>query len=182
MSGILPSDAHSSARYSTTEQDTVELQWSGAIQDQTTDFLMQWMETRLNEIGAQSLQKKRLIRVAIELLQNMHHHAISHDPQPEFAIYATTSAAWRIETSNAIDSHSAKELQQTWETLKSKCQNELRSMQREKLAGDARSGHGGGGVGLNEILRKADGRVDMNIENQAGIARVTFSAEIPLQS
>jgi hypothetical protein len=55
-------------------------------------------------------------------------------------------------------------------------------MQREKLAGDARSEHGGGGVGLNEILRKADGRVDMNIENQAGIARVTFSAEIPLQS
>ena len=87
----------------------------------------------------------------------------------------------RIETSNAIDPHNVVELQQTWETLKSKCQNELRSMQREKLAGDARSEHGGGGVGLNEILRKADGRVDMNIENQAGIARVTFSAEIPLQ-
>ena len=160
----------------------MELQWSGAIQNQTTDFLMQWMETRLDQVGAQSLQKKRLIRVAIELLQNMHHHAISHDPQPEFAIYATASAAWRIETSNAIDSRSAAELQQTWETLKSKCQNELRSMQREKLAGDARSEHGGGGVGLNEILRKANGRVDMNIENQAGIARVTFSAEIPLQS
>jgi hypothetical protein len=112
----------------------------------------------------------------------MHHHAIPHDSQPEFAIYATASAAWRIESSNAIDSRSAAELQQTWETLKSKCQNELRSMQREKLAGDARSEHGGGGVGLNEILRKADGRVDMNIENQAGIARVTFSAEIPLQS
>ena len=47
------------------------------------------------------------------------------------------------------------------ETLKSKCQNELRSMQREKLAGDARSEHSGGGVGLNEILRKADGRVDI---------------------
>ena len=73
MSGILPSDAHSSARYSTTEQDTVELQWSGAIQDQTTDFLMQWMEVRLNQIGAQSLQKKRLIRVAIELLLSLIH-------------------------------------------------------------------------------------------------------------
>ena len=38
------------------------------------------------------------------------------------------------------------------------------------------------GVGLNEILRKAAGRVDMNIENQAEVARVTFSAEIPLES
>jgi hypothetical protein len=55
-------------------------------------------------------------------------------------------------------------------------------MQREKLAGDSRSEHGGGGVGLNEILRKANGCVDMNIKNQAGIARVTFTAEIPLQS
>ena len=182
MSGILPSDAQSSARYRKTEQDTVELQWSGAIKNQTTDFLMQWMEARLNQVGAQSLQKKRLIRVAIELLQNMHHHAISHDFQPGFAIYATASTAWRIETSNAIDPHNVAELQQTWQTLKSKCQNELRSMQREKLAGDARSEHGGGGVGLNEILRKADGHVDMNIENQAGLARVTFSAEIPLQS
>ena len=55
-------------------------------------------------------------------------------------------------------------------------------MQRDKLAGESRSDHGGGGVGLNEILRKAAGRVDMNIENQAEVARVTFSAEIPLES
>lgn len=182
MSGTFPSDAHSSARFLPTEQHALELKWKGSIQDQTTDFLMHWMESRLEAVDAHSLQKKRIIRVAIELLQNMHHHALVHDTQPEFAVYSTPSITWRIEASNAIDHRCVKELQETWTKLKSKCQNELRSMQRDKLAGDSRSEHGGGGVGLNEILRKADGQVDMNIENRSEVACVTFSAEIPLQS
>ena len=182
MSGILPSDAHSSAHFHASQRAAVELKWSGAIQDHTTDFLMHWMESRLDQIGAQSLQKKRMIRVAVELLQNMHHHAIPHASAPRFTIYSTESETWRIEASNAIDPTHVTSLEKSWETLKSKCKHELRAMQRDKLAGDSRSDHGGGGVGLNEILRKAAGRVDMNIENQAEVARVTFSAEIPLQS
>jgi len=115
-------------------------------------------------------------------LQNMHHHAILHASPPRFAIYSTGSNSWRIDASNAIDSNQVEALKESWESLKSKCKDELRSLQREKLAGDSRSEHGGGGVGLNEILRKTAGRVDMNIEHQAEVARVTFSAEISLQS
>ena len=182
MSGILPSDAHSSAQFNATPRAAVELEWSGAIQDHTTDFLMRWMESRLDQIGAQSLQKKRMIRVAVELLQNMHHHAAPHTSPPRFTVFSTESKSWRIEASNAVDPNHVSILQESWQTLKSKCKHELRAMQRDKLAGESRSDHGGGGVGLNEILRKADGRVDMNIENQAEVARVTFSAEIPLES
>lgn len=182
MSGILPSDAHSSARFRTTAQAAVELQWNGVIQGNTTDFLMRWMESRLDQIGAQPLQKKRVIRVTVELLQNMHHHAIPHASAPRFTIYSTESDSWHIEASNAVNPIHVTALKESWESLKSKCNNELRSLQREKLAGDSRSDHGGGGVGLNEILRKTAGRADMNIENQAEVARVTFSAEIPLQS
>lgn len=143
---------------------------------------MRWMESRLDQIGAQSLQKKRMIRVAVELLQNMHHHAVPNASLPRFTVYSTESETWRIEASNAINPTHVIALQKTWETLKSKCKNELRAMQREKLAGESRSDHGGGGVGLNEILRKAAGRVEMNIENQAEVTLVTFSAEIPLKS
>ena len=182
MSGILPSDAHSSARFHTTARAAIELQWNGVIQDHTTDFLMHWMESRLDQIGAESLQKKRIIRATVELLQNMHHHAIPHASLPRFSVYSTGSGSWCIEASNAIDRIHVEALKESWESLKSKCKNELRSLQREKLAGDSRSDHGGGGVGLNEILRKTAGRVDMNIENQAEVARVTFSAEIPLKS
>ncbi|MGB1123244.1 MAG: DUF6272 family protein [Flavobacteriales bacterium] len=182
MSGILPSDAHSSARYQRTGPAAVELHWHGAIQHQTTDFLMRWMESRLDQIGAQSLQKKRMIRVAVELLQNMHHHAVPNASLPRFTVYSTESETWRIEPSNAINPTHVIALQKAWETLKSKCKNELRAMQREKLAGESRSDHGGGGVGLNEILRKAAGRVEMNIENKAEVTQVTFSAEIPLKS
>jgi len=182
MSGILPSDAHSSARFHATPQAEVELQWIGMIQEQTTDFLVRWMESRLDQIGAQPLQKKRAISVTVELLQNMHHHAISHASPPRFTVYSTDSDTWRIEASNAVNPNHVQALKESWESLKSKCKNELRSLQREKLAGESRSDHGGGGVGLNEILRKTAGHVDMNIENQAEVARVTFSAEIPLES
>ena len=88
--------------------------------NQTTDFLMQWMEAP-RPVGAQSLQKKRLIRVAIEPCKTCTTTQF-HTIPSKISIYATASAAWRIETYNAIDSRSAVELQQTWETLKSKCQ------------------------------------------------------------
>ncbi|HBP44629.1 MAG TPA: hypothetical protein DD635_01910 [Flavobacteriales bacterium] len=181
MSGILPSDSHSTARCHPTKQVAVELQWKGTITNCTTDFVMQWMETRLDTIGAHSLQKKRIIRVAIELLQNMYHHALPNGHQPEFIIYTTSSSSWQIEACNAIDQNKLKDLEQTWESLKTKHQSQLRSMQREKLAGASRSNHGGGGVGLNEILRKANGQVDLSVENKAEAVLITFLAEIHLK-
>lgn len=87
-----------------------------------------------------------------------------------------------MSTTNALPQRKALVLSESWTTLKAMCLEQLRTVQREKIASDQRSEHGGGGVGLNEILRKSDGQVEMNIQHQANESFVTFTAEIPIQS
>lgn len=184
MSGVLPSDrSNPESRFSTKPKEAkqVEFRWVGPIHDATTRFIMEWMEHRLDQVDSSSLQKKRLVRVAVELLQNMHHHATQGTQQSAFEISSEESMTWNLCTKNALPALKATALEKRWRTLKSLCHEELRAMQRTKIAQDDRSSHGGGGVGLNEILRKAAGRVEMNFDHHNEETYVTFTAEIPLR-
>lgn len=160
----------------------IEFHWSGAVHDQTTRFIIEWMENRLDQLTSPALPKKRAVRVAVELLQNMHHHACPGSQQAVFEIHSIADDVWRLSTTNALTREKALALSETWTDLKAMCLEQLRTVQREKIAKDQRSEHGGGGVGLNEILRKADGHVEMNIHHQAHESFVTFTAEIPIRS
>ena len=185
MSGTLPSESRSTgtpAPHQDGEAGVVEFHWSGAVHDHTTRFIIEWMENRLGQLASPALQKKRAVRVAVELLQNMHHHACPSNEQPYFEIRRSAAGMWKLSTSNALPQNKAHALSEAWNDLKAMCLHQLRSEQREKIAKDARSEHGGGGVGLNEILRKADGQVEMNIQHQANESRVTFHAEISIRS
>ena len=185
MSGALPSDSRSarpSVSHQSAHEGTIEFYWSGAVHDHTTRFIIEWLENRLDQLGSPALQKKRAVRVAVELLQNVHHHACSGSKQAEFKINGTTSGVWRLSTTNALPQEKAQALSEVWTDLKAMCLSQLRTVQREKIAKDERSEHGGGGVGLNEILRKSDGQVEMNIHHQAHESIVTFTAEIPIRS
>ena len=185
MSGTLPSDSRStrpSLTHPSAQEGTIEFHWSGAVHDHTTRFIIEWMENRLDQLKSPALQKKRAVRVAVELLQNMHHHACSSSKRAEFEIRGTANGVWHLSTTNALPQEKAQALSEVWTGLKAMCLNQLRTVQREKIAKDQRSEHGGGGVGLNEILRKADGHVEMNIHHQAHESFVTFTAEIPIRS
>lgn len=184
MSGALPSDhtnpaAHFAAKRAHTGR--VEFQWNGPIHDQTTRFIMEWMEERLDQLQSSSLQKKRVVRVAVELLQNMHHHASQNARGSAFEILSLGDTKWQMSSKNAIAPSQTAALEENWKALKAMCKDELRTMQREKIAREDRSSHGGGGVGLNEILRKAAGHVHMDIEHKKEEAYVTFTAEISIR-
>ncbi|MDA0304598.1 MAG: hypothetical protein O3B45_09580, partial [Bacteroidetes bacterium] len=59
------------------EGEQLELQWLGPIGESSIQYILQWLEARLQHTTCQPLQKKRLIRLVVELLQNLHHHAHS---------------------------------------------------------------------------------------------------------
>lgn len=184
MSGALPSDQSKTTAHfpaSSRASVQVELEWNGPIKVQTTHFIMEWMENRLDQLDSPGLLKKRMVRVAVELLQNMHHHAAIGQESAKFEVRSVNGTHWLLVSKNALSSDKAEALRQTWQDLKAMCSEELRTMQRDKIAGEQRSAHGGGGVGLNEILRKAAGHVTMEINHQANDAYVTFTAEIPIR-
>jgi hypothetical protein len=70
-------------------------------------------------------------------------------------------------------------LETRWNELLNFPHSDLRDRERETLADDVRSDHGGGGLGLFEILRRADGGVHLDcLSCGNGTAAVEFTAHI----
>ena len=82
--------------------DSLEFHWCGPIAESSTDYIMEWMENRLTEINAGGLQKKRVLRVAIEVLQNLHHHAKSPETDVSFKIVTNHNGHWWIRSENPV--------------------------------------------------------------------------------
>lgn len=156
----------------------LELQWLGPIGEPSIRYILHWLEARLEDTDCQSLQKKRLIRLVIELLQNLHHHGQEDSTCTRFQI-VSNEGAWSVFSQNAVTSIQQENLEQRWNHLMTLSPEEWRLLQREKLASGHRSLHGGGGIGLNEILRKADGLVEMTFASiDAHTPVVRFVAHI----
>ena len=139
--------------------DSLEFHWCGPIAESSTDNIMEWMENRLTEINAGGLQKKRVLRVAIEVLQNLHHHAKSPETDVSFKIVTNHNGHWWIRSENPVSQEQETYIKETLETLSESDPNQLRVIQRQKIAHQARSHHGGAGVGLNEMIHKSLGQV-----------------------
>ncbi|MBV42864.1 MAG: hypothetical protein CL834_07510 [Crocinitomicaceae bacterium] len=142
-----------------------EFQWQGPIEECSTDHIIQWMENRLTEIDAGSLQKKRILRVAIEILQNLHHHAKSPKADVSFEIVSDHASHWWIRSENPVSRQQENYIKETLKALSDSDPNQLRAIQRNKIAYEARSEHGGAGVGLNEMIRKSLGQVYVEFTN-----------------
>jgi hypothetical protein len=142
------------------EGEQLELQWLGPIGESSIQYILQWLEARLQHTTCQPLQKKRLIRLVVELLQNLHHHAHSDSKHTRFHMVSSEDV-WSVAAENELTRTQQENLTQRWSQLMLLSPEEWRITQREKLASGHRSSHGGGGIGLNEILRKAEGRVEM---------------------
>lgn len=160
----------------------MEFSWTGHVNEGTTRCLMNWIEHRLQQLNSDPLFGKRIIRVSIEMLQNLHHHAIANPDLNQFNIFASAKNTWFIRTLNVVSKEEEDFLKSRWNSLRSIEVDELRTMQREKIALRERSSHGGGGVGLNEIIRKSSGQVDLEfITCSERFRAAVFTAELPLQ-
>jgi hypothetical protein len=126
---------------------------------------------------ADRLAQKRIFRVATELLQNMLHHAL-----PATSCVFTVEVRrdrWTLVARNPLSVETGEKLAARWEELTSAPYEALRERERDALAEEVRSEHGGGGLGLYEILRRADGGVNcecLSFDN--GTAAVEFTAHI----
>lgn len=157
----------------------LELQWQGPVNKNTISHILECLESRLNNFNHSTLQKKRIIRVVVELLQNLHHHVSPVSGYTRFQISSSQSQAWSILAENELSSQQQEELTRRWNDLSALSPNEWRQFQRDKLASKNRSIHGGGGMGLIEILRKTEGRVNMTFTTvKSSIIIVRFVAQI----
>ena len=162
MSSGFPSEQkrHSNSE-DATEFGQLELQWQGPIYKHTISYILECLERRLDCFEHSTIQKKRVVRVAVELLQNLHHHASPTSKSTRFQVSNLPNTSWSILAENELSEEQHHELARRWNDLSKLSPKEWRQSQREKLTSGSRSRHGGGGMGLIEILRKAQGLVDV---------------------
>lgn len=143
------------------EDGRLECSFQGCITAPITDLLVRWLEDRSLQQPILLRQKKRMVRVGTELLQNLFHHAPADSALATRFLVVSTPNRWVISTCNRVDSETRRSLEARVHRMQTMSPKERRQSQRLSLAEGTRSRHGGGGVGFQEILRKTDGHLDL---------------------
>lgn len=137
---------------------TIECQFAGRVSEEVSDVLVRNLEERVQ--GLPTLVGKRVVRIAIELLQNLHHHAPGNGICGFRVV--STDAGWWLASRNEVSTEVKEELVKRFNELQHLELEELRSHQRAVLDSPERSAHGGGGVGLIEIMRRTNRNLALN--------------------
>lgn len=143
------------------EDGRLECSFQGCITAPITDLLVRWLEDRSLQQPIRLRQKKRMVRVGTELLQNLFHHAPADSALATRFLVVSTPNRWVISTCNRVDSETRRSLEARVHRMQTMSPEERRQSQRLSLAEGTRSRHGGGGVGFQEILRKTEGHLDL---------------------
>ncbi|MGB1075691.1 MAG: DUF6272 family protein [Flavobacteriales bacterium] len=133
----------------------IEFSFHGKMDVQTSELIIDQMERKM----AHSQVEKRVMRVVIEMVQNLHHHADPNRAQESRFLCIKRPTSWLVSTANAIQPEKAKDLKTRIERLANLDSDALRTIRREHLYNCSRTPHGGGGVGLLEIHHKSAGEV-----------------------
>jgi len=150
----------------------VLLAYKGSITAELITNVLGVVETKLDHVIDNSSIKKKIYNVLVESLQNLYHHV---DDLPEdyngkldmhFGIFviAKSGETYKIITGNFIKSEKIKKLKERLDKIKTLSKEELKDLYKFVLNNQKFSDKGGGGLGLIDIARRTDGKIDFAFE------------------
>lgn len=152
-------------KYEHGEVGEIMLSYKGNPSPGTIHLIMQLVEVKLNIKELNPLTRKRIIRVLVEILQNIFHHREEFTMLNfnSFIFYLFKSDQdYVIVSGNYIKKDKAHLLMDKLQSYTTLSDNDLREEYLNKLGNGNFSPDGGAGLGLIEIIRKSGG----NLENQ----------------
>lgn len=153
-----------------TEAKDVLLAFKGSI---TSDFINQTLEEVENRLldSKQVVKiRKKVYNVLVESLQNLYHHVddlpddIKNIVEPKFGVVVIVidDVGFKINTGNFISSNKIKYLKDKIDKINSLSKDELKDMYKFILNHQKLSAKGGGGLGLVDIARKTNNKINYN--------------------
>ena len=158
--------------YTKMNKGEVLLAYKGSITAELITNVLGVVETKLDHVIDNSGIKKKIYNVLVEILQSLYHHV---DDLPEdyndkldmhFGIFVITktSETYKVITGNFIKSDKIKKLKERLDKIKTLSKEELKDLYKFVLNNQKFSDKGGGGLGLIDIARRTEGKIDYAFE------------------
>ena len=146
----------------------VLLAYKGSITAELITNVLGVVETKLDHVIDKSSTKKKIYNILVESLQNLYHHvddlpdSISNNMDVHFGIFVIVKIdeTYEIRIGNFIKNDKIKKLKERFDKIKSLSKDELKELYKFVLNNQRFSDKGGGGLGLIDMARRTDGRID----------------------
>lgn len=160
--------------YNNLSVGNVLLAYKGNITSDLISTALELIEVRLDSLNESLKLRKKVYNVLVEILQNLFHHVEDLPPELEiscnskFGIIVVTrleNNKYKITTGNFINSSKIKLLKDKIDKINASSAEELKEMYKFILNHQKLTAKGGGGLGLVDIARKTESKLEYSFEN-----------------
>jgi hypothetical protein len=149
------------------ENDHFSLIYMGEFDDEITETLMRANIASINE---PAILKKKLSFLMIECFQNIIRHADKPEiinvtnNKPKMFLVRNIGKSFYISTTNLVENSKSTNLTSKLKSINKYTREELKADYLDVLANTGFSEKGGGGLGLIEMARKSDSKLEFDFE------------------
>jgi hypothetical protein len=157
------------------EGNDVLLSFKGEITSDLLTSIFEIVEKKLEEIDEDPKKKKKVYNIMVECLQNLYHHMAEHQidiseeelkkRRSALFLIAKRSDCFYISTGNYIMNENVETLKDKLELINGMSREELRAYYREILNNEELSAKGGGGLGIIDIARKSENKLEYDFKS-----------------
>ena len=157
--------------YNKMECNNIMLSFKGDITSELMTSILHIMESRLDNLNEEPKVKKKVYNVLVECLQNLYHHI---DEVPDVHVDKNNSGRsaifmigigdqhYSIVTGNYMLTEKVASFRERLERINAMNPEELKNLYKEILNNDRLSEKGGGGLGMIDIARKTNQKLNFN--------------------
>ena len=152
--------------YKKMEHNDIMLSFKGDVTSDMLSSMLQIMESKLENLGEASKIKKKVYNILVECLQNLYHHRDEmkrpgkEEESAAVFMIGKNKDSYNIITGNYIKNNRIEKLKGRIDQVNSLDKEGLKGLYQEVLNNPERSEKGGGGLGIIDIARKSENKLD----------------------
>lgn len=137
--------------------------YRGVVTSQNSEALLMLLEKEMEQSEFGFTGRKRLFMFVLESLQNVSRHIDdSVHASMSLVVYSKNDSGYTVTTGNVISSDDEPELRKQLVLLNSLETDGIRALYRERLSTTTFSDKGGAGLGLIEMAKKTESKLDFD--------------------
>lgn len=155
--------------YNRMQDSNIMLSFKGDITSELMTSILQIMEGRLDNLNETPKIRKKVYNVMVECLQNLYHHndaipvslgEVEDEDRSAIFMIGLSDEGYDITSGNYIQSERVSGLKEKLEKINSLDPDDLKLFYKDVLNSEGRSEKGGGGLGMIDIARKTNRKLD----------------------